>query len=225
MTSKTKKIAETTIVRLSIYCRTLNQLKKEGVKTVSSFEMGKKIGYNAAQIRKDLSFFGTFGKPGKGYLVNELTDEISQILGVDRKWNVALIGAGNLGVALLSYPVFKERGFNIISVFDNDVRKIGKMIGTNTIQDISELSDAVKALNIKIGIISVPAQASHGIANLLISSGVTAILNFAPSMITVPEGVELRNADPCTELECLTYFLNNVAKVRVDRDLLAEVVG
>jgi len=211
-----KKIAEATIVRLSIYNRTLHKLEREGVEIISSFEMGDKIGYSATQIRKDLCFFGDFGETGKGYYVRDLIDAISRILGVDRKWDVALVGAGNLGSALLSYPEFREREFNIVAVFDNDPCKIGKRLENIGIQDISELPKTVKELNIRIGIITVPAQVSQGIANLLTSSGVRAILNFAPSVITVPEGVKLRNTDPCSELECLTYFLTNEAKVMTD---------
>ena len=212
MKKNTKKIAEATIIRLSIYNRILHKLEREGVEVVSSSEMEDKISYNAAQIRKDLSFFGDFGETGKGYYVRDLINAISRILGVNRKWDVALVGAGNLGVALLSYPIFRERGFNIIAVFDNDLRKIGKRLDDVVIQDISVLPKTVKELNIKIGIITVPAQASLGVANILTSSGVRAILNFAPSVITVPAGVELRNADPCADLEYLTYFLTNEAK-------------
>ncbi|MFC1691907.1 redox-sensing transcriptional repressor Rex [Candidatus Latescibacterota bacterium] len=211
-----KKIAEATIVRLSIYNRTLHKLEREGVEIISSFEMGDKIGFSAAQIRKDLSFFGDFGETGKGYYVRDLINAISRILGVDRKWDVVLVGAGNLGAALFYYPEFGDRGFNIVVVFDNDLRKIGKRLENIVIQDISELPKTVKELNIRIGIITVPAQVSQGIANLLTSSGVRAILNFAPSVITVPEGMELRNVGPCTKLESLTYFLTNDAKVRTD---------
>ena len=216
MIRNTKKIAEATIFRLSIYNRTLHKLEREGVEIISSFEMGDKIGYSANQIRKDLSFFGYFGKTGKGYYVRDLINAISRILGVDRKWDLALVGAGNLGAALFSYPGFEDRGFNIVAVFDNDLRKIGKRLENIVIQDISELPKTVKGLNIRIGVITVPAKVSQGIANLLTSSGVRAILNFAPSVITVPEGVELRNVDPCMKLECLTYLLTNEAKVMTD---------
>ncbi len=176
--------------------------------------MGDKIGYSANQIRKDLSFFGYFGKTGKGYYVRDLIDAISRILGVDRKWDVALVGAGNLGRALLTYPEFRKRGFYIVAVFDNDLSKVGKRLGDVVIQDISELPKTVKELNIRIGIITVPAQVSQEIANLLTSSRIKTILNFAPSVINVPEGVKLRNTDPCTELECLTYFLTNETNMK-----------
>ncbi len=209
MIRNTKKIAEATILRLSIYNRTLHKLERERVEIISSFELGDKIGYSADQIRKDLSFFGYFGKSGKGYYVRDLINAISRILGVDGKWDVALVGAGNLGRALLTYPEFRERGFYIVAVFDNDLSKVGKRLGNIVIQDISELPKTVKELNIRIGIITVPAQVSQENANLLTSSGIKAILNFAPSVITVPESVKLRNTDPCAELEFLTYFLTN----------------
>ncbi len=214
--SNKKKIAEIVITRLSIYNRTLGELEKEGVEIISSEQLGDKIGCSAAQIRKDLSCFGEFGETGKGYYVRDLKDAISRILGVDKKWKVALIGVGHLGSALLAYPGFKERGFNIVAVFDNDIHKTGKRWEDIIIQDISELPQTIKERDIRIGIIAVPAEVSQEIANKLIACGVRAILNFAPVSISVPEGVELRNANLATELECLSYFLTNEAEVRTD---------
>ncbi len=209
-----RKFAKVVITRLSIYNRALSEIEKEGVEIILSDELGDRVGCCAAQIRKDLSCFGEFGEVGKGYFVRDLQDAISRILGVDRKWNVALAGAGHLGSALLAYPGFGQRGFNIVAVFDNDLSKIGKKWEGIIIQDTSELSKTVKEQDIRIGIIAVPAQVSQEITNMLTSSGVRAILNFAPANITVPKGVELRNVDPSTELECLSYFLTNEAEVR-----------
>ncbi len=209
-------IAKVVITRLSIYNRALSEIKKEGVEIISSDELGDRVGYSAAQIRKDLSCFGEFGEIGKGYFVRDLRDAISRILGVDRKWNVALAGAGHLGSALLAYPGFRQRGFNIVAVFDNDFSKIGKKWEGIVIQDTSKLPKTVKEQNIRIGIITVPAQVSQEIADMLTSCGVRAILNFAPVSITVGEGVELRNVDLSTELECLSYFLTNEAEVRTE---------
>lgn len=214
--SPKRKIAEAAVARLSIYNRALCVLQRKGVEVISSDELGDRVGCSSVQIRKDLSFFGEFGESGKGYYVRDLKDAISRILGVDKKWNVALVGPGHLGSALLAYSGFKERGFNIIAVFDNDLRKIGKRWEDIVIQDISELSKTVKERDIRIGIITVPAQVSQDIANMLTSSGVRAILNFAPARINVPEGVWLRNADLSTELECLSYFLTNEAEVRTE---------
>ncbi len=211
-----RKIAEVAITRLSIYNRALGRIEKQGVEIISSDELGDRVGCSAAQIRKDLSCFGEFGEVGKGYFVRDLGDAISRILGVDRKWNVALAGAGHLGSALLAYPGFRDRGFDIVAVFDNDLSKIGKKWESIVIQDTSELPRTVKQQDIRIGIITVPAQVSQEIANMLTSCGVRAILNFAPASITVGEGVELRNVDLSTELECLSYFLTNEAEVRTE---------
>ena len=204
-----KRIAQTVVPRLSTYNRVLDKLDREGVEIISSEELGERTGYSAAQIRKDLSFFGEFGQVGKGYYVKELKDAISQILGLDRTWNVALVGAGNLGSALLVYPGFRERGFKIVAVFDNDLRKIGKKWEDVVLHDISEIAGKVKEEGIQIGIIAVPAEAAQRVANILISSGIRAILNFAPVRIVVPEDVELRSAELSSELECLSYFLTN----------------
>lgn len=211
-----RKFAKVVITRLSIYNRVLSKIEKERVEIISSDELGDRVGYSAAQIRKDLSYFGEFGEIGKGYYVRGLKNAISRILGVDRKWNVALAGAGHLGSALLAYPEFRQRGFNIVAVFDNDLSKIGKKWGSIVIQDTSELPKTVKEQNIRIGIIAVPTQVSQEITNMLTSCGVRAILNFAPANITVPKGVELRNVDLSTELECLSYFLINEAEVRTE---------
>lgn len=214
--SDKRKIAEATIARLSIYNRALGEIEKEGLEIISSDELGDRIGYHAAQIRKDLSCFGEFGEVGKGYFVRDLKDAISRILGVDRKWNVALAGAGHLGSALLAYPGFRQWGFNIVAVFDNDLAKIGKKWEGIVIQDTSELAKTVKEQDIRIGVIAVPPQVSQEIVDTLTCCGVKAILNFATASITVPEGVKLRNVDLATELECLSYFLTNKAEVRTE---------
>ena len=214
--SDKRKIAEAAIARLSIYNRALGEIEKEGLEIISSDELGDRIGYNAAQIRKDLSCFGEFGEVGKGYFVRDLKDAISHILGVDRKWNVALAGAGHLGSALLAYPGFRQWGFNIVAVFDNDLAKIGKKWESVVIQDISELAKTVKEQDIRIGAIAVPPQVSQEIVDTFTSCGIRAILNFATASITVPEGVKLRNVDLATELECLSYFLTNEAEVRTE---------
>ena len=209
-----KRIAQTVVPRLSTYNRVLDKLYREGVEIISSEELGERTGYSAAQIRKDLSFFGEFGQVGKGYYVKELKDAISQILGLDRTWNVALVGAGNLGSALLAYPGFRERGFKIVAVFDSDLRKIGKKWEDVVLHDISEIPEKTKEEEIQIGIIAVPAEAAQRVANMLVSSGIRAILNFAPVRVVVPEDVELRSAELSSELECLSYFLTDEETVR-----------
>jgi len=209
--SDKRKIAEAAIARLSTYNQVLNELDREEVEIISSDELGEKAGYSAAQIRKDLSYFGEFGKAGRGYYVKDLKETISQILGIDRTWNVALVGAGNLGSALLAYSGFRERGFKIVAVFDDDLRKIGKKWENVILQDISEMPEKIKEHNVQIGIIAVPAGAAQQVADMLVFGGIRAILNFAPARIVVPKGVELRTANLSRELECLSYFLTNVA--------------
>jgi redox-sensing transcriptional repressor len=220
-----KRIGQTVVPRLSTYNRVLDKLDREGVEIISSEELGERTGYSAAQIRKDLSFFGEFGQVGKGYYVKELKDAISQILGLDRTWNVALVGAGNLGSALLAYPGFRERGFKIVAVFDNDLRKIGKKWEDVILHDISEIAKKVKEKEIQIGIIAVPAEAAQRVANMLVFSGIRAILNFAPVRIVVPEDVELRSAELSSELECLSYFLTNDKAVGDESLGKREVTG
>ncbi len=211
-----RRVAEAVVARLSTCCRALDELDREGVEIISSDELGERTGYSAAQIRKDLSSFGEFGKVGKGYYVKELKETICQILGIDRTWNVALAGAGNLGSALLAYPGFKERGFKIVAVFDNDLRKIGKKWENIILQDVSEMTEKIREQDIQIGIIAVPAAVAQGVADMLVFNGIRAILNFAPTRIVVPEGVRLRTADLSRELECLSYFLTSETPVRTE---------
>lgn len=211
-----RRVAEAVVARLSTCCRALDELDREGVEIISSDELGERAGYSAAQIRKDLSSFGEFGKVGKGYYVKELKETICQILGIDRTWNVALAGAGNLGSALLAYPGFKERGFKIVAVFDNDLRKIGKKWENIILQDVSEMTEKIREQDIQIGIIAVPAAVAQGVADMLVFNGIRAILNFAPTRIVVPEGVRLRTADLSRELECLSYFLTSETPVRTE---------
>lgn len=206
-----KRIAEAVVARLPTYNRALDELGRQGVEIISSDELGERAGYSGAQIRKDLSCFGEFGKAGTGYYVKELKEAISQILGIDRTWNVALVGAGNLGSALLAYPGFRERGFKILAVFDKDLRKIGRKWEDVILQDISEMPEKIREQGIQIGIVAVPAEVAQQVADMLISGGVKAILNFAPARIVAPEGVQLRNADLSRELECLSYFLTHEA--------------
>ena len=210
MSSK-RRIAEATIARLSVYARALCDLGEEGVEIVSSDELGEKVGCTGVQIRKDLSFFGEFGETGKGYHVRELNDALSRVLGIDKRWKVALVGAGHLGSALLAYPQFEERGFSIEAVFDNDARKIGRERGKVRVLDVLELPETVRERDIRIGIIAVPAQVAQEIADMLVSSGVRAMLNFTPARVSVPEDVRVRNVDLSRELECLSYFLTNEA--------------
>ena len=199
------KIPRSAIPRLSVYYRAL-LLYKEG-NVISSSGLSDLTGCTPAQIRRDLAYFGQFGTPGKGYIVRDLKENILKILGIDKRWNVALIGAGNLGAALLSYKGFKEQGFNIVAAFDNDLRKIGKRFEDVTIQDISELRKVLKNKRIRMAIVAVPAEVAQGIITSLIKTKVKAILNFASIRPQLPSSVELINIDLSIELEKLAHFL------------------
>ena len=199
------RVPTATIERLSIYLRTLRGLEEERV--IPSQELADLVGTSDAQIRKDLTYFGEFGVPGQGYRVGILRGEISHILGVDKTWWTALVGTGNLGAALLAYPGFKRQGFGIKIAFDNDLSKIGKMWQGVMIEDVEKISQILSEQEIKIGIITTPAKAAQDVANKLIAGGVEGILNFAPTRISVPEGVKLKSVDLSIELEGLSYFL------------------
>jgi redox-sensing transcriptional repressor len=199
------RIPAIAVRRLSLYYRALLESRKKDV--ISSNELSKLTGFGAAQIRRDLAYFGQFGVPGKGYGIELLKKEILKILGIDKEWRVALVGVGNLGSALLSYKGFREQGFSIIAAFDDDVRKIRKTLENIVIQDISEIKDAIKKLSIKVAIVTVPANKAQEVITLLVRCGVNAILNFAPIRPNVPKKVELLNIDLSIELERLAYFL------------------
>ena len=209
-----KKISDSTIQRLSKYLRTLEMLEKMDVQTISSEKIAKIEQITSAQVRKDLSFFGSFGRRGLGYNVISLKKHIEGILGVDRPWNVLVVGVGNLGTALIDYNEFRKREFNICCVFDNDTGKIGKKIKGLVVQSVSALPENVKKYNIKIGIIAVPAQASQQIADMLAAAGIRGILNFAPKTLASPQGVLIRTEDTTTPLETLTYYLSKARSSR-----------
>ncbi|MBN1405854.1 MAG: redox-sensing transcriptional repressor Rex [Candidatus Omnitrophica bacterium] len=206
-----KKIPESTISRLFVYLRELSELSKLNIRTISSSELGERVNLNDAQVRKDLGYFGQFGISGSGYDINELKAALEKILGKDKTWNVAVIGAGHLGSALITYPGFQQHGLNVVTAFDADVKKIGKRFGGITIQPAGELPKAVKEKKIAIGIIAVPAKDAQEVANSLVKSGVECILNFAPTVLSVPENVKVNNVDLSRALETFSYFLVNPA--------------
>ena len=202
-----KKISDSTISRLSKYYRTLGRLIEQKVQTVSSDEIADIDGVTSAQVRKDLSFFGTFGKRGLGYNTLDLQNNIATILGLYKKWNVALIGVGNIGRALVDYEEFKKQGFLIKLLLDNDSIKIGTKVKGLEIKPISEAGKYIKQSQINIAIIAVPAKAAQAVVNILTDSGIKAILNFAPLSLKVPDGVIIKNENMSIELEALSYFL------------------
>jgi len=199
------KIPSPSIPRISLYYRTLLSVKDKSV--LSSQELADLTGCSAAQVRKDFTYFGQFGTPGRGYSVENLKKELRKILGTDRIWDVALVGVGNLGSALLAYKGFKSQGFNIKRAFDNDVRKINKIKQGIKIKNIKDLNKIVKSDKIDIAIVAVPQDVAQGIIDRLVSSGIKAIFNFASVVPKAPEGVEILNIDLSMELERLTYFL------------------
>ncbi len=207
MVRKTK-IPETTITRLSGYLRVLDELERMGFDNTASYQLAEELDINDSQVRKDLSLFGQFGKPGMGYETARLKREIQKILGLTRKWRVALVGVGNLGSALLVYKGFKRQGFYIVAVFDNDPKKISKKWAGIVIHDITELKPIIRKERTEIGIITVPAPAAQEVAELLTKAGIRAILNFAPAIISVPKDVRLSNVDLSLKLENLSFFLS-----------------
>jgi redox-sensing transcriptional repressor len=202
---KAKRISESTIHRLSVYFRALSSLESEGYHTVSSKELAQREKLTPAQVRKDLSFFGSFGTRGLGYPVAELKLKIAAILGIDRTWNVALVGVGNIGSALVSYKEFQRQGFHIKKVFDNDQRKIGSNHKGTVVSDIANLEKEIRDANIEIAVIAVPAQAAQRVAERCVSAGIRAILNFAPVNLKVPDDVCIRTENMSMELEYLSF--------------------
>lgn len=206
---KSEKISDAVVRRLPLYLRFLNELNRRDVPTVSSQELGQKLDLNPAQIRKDLAYFGDFGRKGIGYDVTYLIEKIRQILNLDQQISVALIGAGNLGQALSNYNAYLKDNMKIVAVFDASEEKIGTKINNITIQPIEELEDTVKKNHIRIGIITVPDFEAQRVADQLVVSGIEAILNFAPTILKVPAGVRVHAADFTTDLMSLAYYLDS----------------
>ena len=203
------KIAESTVRRLSLYLRFLQEAQAAGEATISSDELAQRGGTTSAQVRKDLSFFGSFGKRGLGYAVPELLRALEEILGLHRTWNVAHVGAGKYRSALISYRNFQRRGFEIKAVFDADPEKIGRRWGTRTILSDDDLEEVLAREEIEMAVVAVPADAAQPVVDRIIRAGVRAILNFAPVRLRVPEDIALRNVDMVVEMEGLSFALNS----------------
>jgi len=212
--SSKRKISESTIHRLSLYYRVLSILEKENHQTVSSKELAKREKLTPAQVRKDLSFFGSFGTRGLGYPVVELKRQIGEILGLSRSWNVALVGVGNIGSALVGYKEFLRQGFQIKIIFDNDQRKIGSNHKGILVADVKNLESKLKEHDIEIVVVAVPASVAQYIVDDVVKAGIRAILNFAPVNLKVPEDVFLRNENMSMELEYLSFALVNLQNGR-----------
>jgi redox-sensing transcriptional repressor len=202
------RIPDIIIGRLPIYLRALQQLSEKGILTTSSQELGEIIGISAAQIRKDISQFGEFGKQGTGYSIPFLIERLRDILKVERVWEVVIVGMGDIGHALARYNGFANRGFHINMVFDNDPQKIGQKVGEYEVFDTATLAEKVKQNKIKIAMLTAPASSAQEITDLLVKAGIKAILNYAPISLNVPGGVRVQYIDPVTHLQRMTYYLD-----------------
>ena len=203
-----RKISESSIRRLSLYLRILERLERGGRRTVSSEQLAVHSDTTAAQVRKDLSLFGSFGKRGLGYEVAELAQRIRKILGLDRRWRVALVGVGRIGSALVEYQGFSERGYDIVAILDIDSSKIGRRWSGLTVRDISEFDQIVQGERVQIVIVAVPSEAVAEVMDRVTGAGVRGILNFAPAPLRVPEGVTVKDVNMVMELEALSFALS-----------------
>lgn len=202
------QVSELTTNRLSLYLRCLNVLESAGVRTISSQALAEQFHLNAAQIRKDLAYFGEFGVRGVGYYVRDLKRHLRQILGLDQKLRVAIMGAGNLGLALADYPGFRQEGFEISALFDNLREKVGQQSrGGVPIYDIHDLRKISKREGIRIAVIAVPAPSAQHVLNLVVAAGIKAVLNFSPGTLEVPPDMKLKSVDLTVSLESLSFFL------------------
>jgi redox-sensing transcriptional repressor len=202
------RIPDIIIGRLPVYLRALQRLASKGIQTTSSQELGEIVGISAAQIRKDISQFGEFGKQGTGYSIPFLVDRLQDILKVDRVWDVIVVGMGDIGHALARYNGFANRGFRITMVFDNDPEKIGQRVGEYEIFDTNLLAEKIKQNRIKIAMLTVPATAAQETTDQLVKAGIRAILNYAPINLTVPGNIRMQYIDPVAHLQRMTYYLD-----------------
>ena len=201
------KVPDIIIGRLPVYLRALQRMAEKGMRTTSSQELGEHVGISAAQIRKDISQFGEFGKQGTGYSIPYLIDKLREILKVNRMWDVAVIGAGELGHALSRYQGFTNRGFRVVMLFDSDPSKIGKKIGEFVVEDSVNMVERIRRANVKIAMLTVPAGTAQAAADKLVQAGVRAVLNYAPINLNVPNNVHVQYIDPATHLQRMTYYL------------------
>jgi redox-sensing transcriptional repressor len=201
------RISDYTVRRLSVYCHILEELESDRTDVVSSARLAKLAGTNSAQVRKDLSYFGNFGKRGRGYSVSDLKRRIRSILGIDRLWRVVLVGAGNLGSALFSYKDFSHHGFQIVAILDNDANKIGTRWDGIEISAVERCEEVLKEVRVDVAVVTTPASEAQAVIDQLVEAGVRGVLNFAPCKVEAPPGVHLRNVNITIELEGLSFAL------------------
>lgn len=204
-----KRIADSTVRRLSLYLRFLEDFEQRGLETISSDELARRGGTTSAQVRKDLSFFGSFGKRGLGYSVPELTRRIREIMGLGREWRVIIVGAGKIGAALAQYQGFAQRGFRIVAVYDSAPEKIGRSWNSQTIRDIRHLERDTAHEKPDIAVLTVPAEAAQSMLDRIVKAGITAVLNFAPVQLQAPADVTVKSVNMAMELESLSFALTN----------------
>jgi len=204
-----RKVADSTVRRLSLYLRYLEEFEDQGIGTISSEALASRGGTTAAQVRKDLSFFGSFGKRGLGYAVPELAGRLREILGLERRYRVAMVGAGKIGSALVQYRGFRQRGFDIVAIYDVDPAKVGRQWNGLTVQHIDTLDAELARRPVDMAVLVTPAEAAQAVAERLVRAGVKAILNFAPVQLSVPGDVEVKTVNLALELETLSYALTN----------------
>jgi redox-sensing transcriptional repressor len=202
-----KVIPDIVVGRLPLYLRALQRMAANGRQVTSSQELGERLGISAAQIRKDLSQFGEFGKQGTGYHIEYLVDKLREILHVNREWNIAVVGAGDIGSAVARYRGFANRGFCVTDIFDSDPEKINTHVGDFVVRDANQMVDAIREADIKIVMIAVPATHAQEVADRLVEAGVKAILNYAPVSLNVPPDVYVQYIDPAIHLQRMTYYL------------------
>jgi redox-sensing transcriptional repressor len=207
---KVPKIPKMTVRRLSDYYRILRTLESQGdTEPLSSEKMSRLTGFTAAQVRRDLAYFGSFGKRGVGYDIGELQQSLRSILGIDHPWSIGLIGVGNLGTALLSYPGFRSQGFHIVAAFDSDATKHGRRISNVVVRPLDDLAEAAQDLHITMAIVAVPAGEAQAVVDAAVGAGIKGILSFAPVKLQVPRDVFLEKVDLSIEIEYLSYLLTN----------------
>ena len=201
------EVPDVVVLRLPLYVRALTQILDGGADVVSSHQLGRHLQMTPAQIRKDLSYFGRFGKQGRGYSVRFLRDEIRRILGLDQKWSACLVGVGRLGQAIINYPGFAPEGFEIVAAFDRDEEQVGRSIGGILVRPMHEMGETIQGRKVDVGIVAVPSGEAQTVIDQLVEGGVLGILNYAPVAPQVPLGVVLRNIDPVLSLQSMTFYL------------------
>ena len=208
MAAREREIPDIVVGRLPVYLRALSRMAQDGQQITSSKELGERLGISSAQIRKDLSHFGEFGKQGTGYQIQFLVEQIQRILKVESEWAVALVGLGDLGRALAHYKGFANRGFRITAIFDNDPEKIGADINGLMVMDSANMIAEIRARGLKVAMLAVPAEKAQEVANHLVEAGIKGILNYAPINLTVPKDMRVQYIDPVTHLQRMTFYLD-----------------